>query len=989
MPLKEFRERCTGENGLVFLSVPSALAWALMVFAGVCYGLQFFDETRLDVDAPTGSASWRAERVLQASFSQKLTAYPFKLAVVVSSKNPTPSSRADGPAVAELTRLVINGTLGACDADAHRTGVCWWRAAHGLFTPSDPAAAALERSDFLSDDARASMIVMTSNSGFYTGSPYELSVWSQLQGIIDGWLATHAAAFDVGVTQEQMLLNDAQAGAIHDFEAGDIITLPIAFVLLAVACGTPALLGLVTLAVTLLSTFYILHQIATGNWFCKGSSCPGTPSVQFPGFFPAILVNMSLAVSLDYTLFILTRYREEARVPGVSPLGAVVATLRSAGRVILVSGLTLATTFCGLTFCSEPVVNSIGWGGTIAICVAMLVHLTLLPVLLFFCAELCAPCCRPFRRLRLPGLRARKWSSRPERPLAEMDATVAADGDATATVAAGGEASGVSARAASASHAHDRPLASLSGAPPAFPPLSMSVWVRLALVCRDHRLKVLLANLLLLAPFALLCSWLSISTTQAMLTPRTSSALRTLDSMPALGLSPGVLNPLRVITYNLHVEAPPLGCADDDLDVRQYLEGLHLPELHGVPPEDISCDALNRLLDGRFCDAARAPWIGHNSTSCGTPITPLVRRFCPGTCANYCSPEVRGPMRNRSVLVDSFFEATTKFRRALETQLGLHPLDIRDVVTMPGGNRSVPISASEARRLLERAGALEREPPATAPHAGQPSSSDADATAYAAQFAHLVNFNRSAALIEIVLPRGQASDVALVRRIRELAASPAHADSGFGFLVSGDIPGLLDAVDGVMKQAAAILGGTTAVVVVLFVGIAFRSLLIPMRLVLTIAATLLFTTGATVLTYQVLGGWDGIYWVVTVACGCLVIGLTIDYDVFLIARCHELRHLGFTSEAAIIRGLDSSAPTITMAGLIMTVAFSSLLFSSTVVLNQWGCMLVIASLYDTFIVRSLLVPSLMFFLVEANWWPGRVPPPTRNINGVPISPHVN
>ena len=50
-----------------------------------------------------------------------------------------------------------------------------------------------------------------------------------------------------------------------------------------------------------------------------------------------------------------------------------------------------------------------------------------------------------------------------------------------------------------------------------------------------------------------------------------------------------------------------------------------------------------------------------------------------------------------------------------------------------------------------------------------------------------------------------------------------------------------------MKQAAAILGGTTAVVVVLFVGIAFRSLLIPMRLVLTIAATLLFTTGATVL----------------------------------------------------------------------------------------------------------------------------------------------
>ena len=36
-----------------------------------------------------------------------------------------------------------------------------------------------------------------------------------------------------------------------------------------------------------------------------------------------------------------------------------------------------------------------------------------------------------------------------------------------------------------------------------------------------------------------------------------------------------------------------------------------------------------------------------------------------------------------------------------------------------------------------------------------------------------------------------------------------------------------------------------------------------------------------------------------------------------------------------------------------------------------------ASLSDTFFVRTLLVPALMFFAVETNWWPGRVPPPTR------------
>ena len=75
-------------------------------------------------------------------------------------------------------------------------------------------------------------------------------------------------------------------------------------------------------------------------------------------------------------------------------------------------------------------------------------------------------------------------------------------------------------------------------------------------------------------------------------------------------------------------------------------------------------------------------------------------------------------------------------------------------------------------------------------------------------------------------------------------------------------------------------------------------------------------------------------------------------------------------------------------GLVRALC-SSLLLSSTTVLNQWGFMLVVASLYDTFVVRSLIVPSLLFCFVEANWWPGRVPPPARDIDGLPISLHVN
>ena len=111
------------------------------------------------------------------------------------------------------------------------------------------------------------------------------------------------------------------------------------------------------------------------------------------------------------------------------------------------------------------------------------------------------------------------------------------------------------------------------------------------------------------------------------------------------------------------------------------------------------------------------------------------------------------------------------------------------------------------------------------------------------------------------------------------------------------------------------------------------------------------------------------------SCGCLVVGLTIDYDIFLVSRIYDLKHEGLSTEEAILDGLQSSAKTITTAGIIMMVAFSSLLFSSTDVLHQFGFGLVASAFVDTFIVRTVLVPTMMFCAVDWNWWPGKVPEP--------------
>jgi len=84
---------------------------------------------------------------------------------------------------------------------------------------------------------------------------------------------------------------------------------------------------------------------------------------------------------------------------------------------------------------------------------------------------------------------------------------------------------------------------------------------------------------------------------------------------------------------------------------------------------------------------------------------------------------------------------------------------------------------------------------------------------------------------------------------------------------------------------------------------------------------------------------------------------------------------GMDTTASVISGLQDTASVITIAGCIMTVAFGSMLFSSVPAIQQIGFVLVICSLLDTFLVRSVLVPSLMLVAVDGNWWPKVMPDP--------------
>ena len=168
-------------------------------------------------------------------------------------------------------------------------------------------------------------------------------------------------------------------------------------------------------------------------------------------------------------------------------------------------------------------------------------------------------------------------------------------------------------------------------------------------------------------------------------------------------------------------------------------------------------------------------------------------------------------------------------------------------------------------------------------------------------------------------------------------------------------------------------------IVLVMVGLTFRSLALAVRGCLTIGMTILFVQGLAKLTYcDDYFGWlhfssmsskDGLIWLVPPTVFPLLVGIALDYDIFFIARIVEFRSQGLSTRDSILAGISETGTIITAAGVIQALAFFGLLIGDIPVLNQLSFYLLFGVLFDTFFIRTLVVPSIMFWLGDWNWWP--------------------
>lgn len=147
-----------------------------------------------------------------------------------------------------------------------------------------------------------------------------------------------------------------------------------------------------------------------------------------------------------------------------------------------------------------------------------------------------------------------------------------------------------------------------------------------------------------------------------------------------------------------------------------------------------------------------------------------------------------------------------------------------------------------------------------------------------------------------------------------------------------------------------------------------RSLLAPVYLVLTVLLSFAATLGLTSLVFQGLLGEEGLVWWLPVFLFVTLVALGADYNIFLMGRIREEAHKMDTRHA-VATGLATTGHVITSAGLILAGTFAALLAAPFEGMVQLGFAATMGLLIDTFIVRSLLVPSIAVLAGSASWWP--------------------
>jgi putative drug exporter of the RND superfamily len=230
---------------------------------------------------------------------------------------------------------------------------------------------------------------------------------------------------------------------------------------------------------------------------------------------------------------------------------------------------------------------------------------------------------------------------------------------------------------------------------------------------------------------------------------------------------------------------------------------------------------------------------------------------------------------------------------------------------------------------------------------------------------------------ETGLRAGDASTTAAMNAIpavRATAAAVMHDIGAADYGVGGQAPAIYD-ISSISNSDLLHVIPIAIVVIGILLALVMRSLVAPLYLIVSVGLSYLAALGLSVLLFVDLAGDGGLVFFLPFLMFIFLLALGEDYNILVMSRIREEAQL-LPLREAVSRALVATGTTVTSAGLVLGGTFSVFAIvgaqQGSSQFRDVGAGLALGVLMDTFLVRTLLVPSTVILLGRWNWWPSKL-----------------
>jgi putative drug exporter of the RND superfamily len=233
---------------------------------------------------------------------------------------------------------------------------------------------------------------------------------------------------------------------------------------------------------------------------------------------------------------------------------------------------------------------------------------------------------------------------------------------------------------------------------------------------------------------------------------------------------------------------------------------------------------------------------------------------------------------------------------------------------------------------------------------------------------------------ETGLTAGDASTTAAMNAVPAVRLQAAAAMRTLGatdYGVGGQAAAIYD-ISSISNSDLAHVIPIAIVVIGILLALVMRSLVAPLYLIVSVGLSYLAALGLSVLVFIKIAGDGGLVFFLPFLMFVFLLALGEDYNILVMSRIREEAQL-LPLRDAVSRALIATGTTVTSAGLVLGGTFSVFAIvgaqQGSPQFRDVGAGLALGVLMDTFLVRTLLVPSTVVLLGRWNWWPSRLSKP--------------